>query len=332
MEYGSSDPVRAEQECKMIKRISIYLAAVLAVMTVTSGVLAQRITITGDLAPTVEAGGWLIVAKEQKYLILNSGKFSSEAWFKTGMTVTATGETKSDVMTIYQEGTPFEAATLTPAQNSVTARRTTLVTVTGDARISVQPDTATVIISVVTQNPRAIEAQQTNAARTTAVIAAVKSAGGPGAEIKTSGYALIPQRVYRQNEPPTITGYEARNSVNVTMNDLARVGPVIDAAAKAGANNIDGVSFTRRQDREARGQALAESTRAAMAKANTLAQTLGGRVTRVVSVNEGGIPPRPMIYAQQESFARATVETPIEPGTLEINAFVQLTAEIEIPS
>ncbi|CAN5300721.1 hypothetical protein BH20ACI2_BH20ACI2_16750 [soil metagenome] len=316
----------------MQEKMILTLAAFSAALVLFTTGIAQQRTTTGTLTPTVEAGGWLIVDQNEKFLILNAHKFSGEAWFKTGMRVTATGEIKRDVMTIYQEGTPFEAATLVPAQNSTSTRRLTLVTVSGDARISVQPDTATVTISVVTQNPSAVEAQQSNASRTTAVLSAVKSAAGPGAEIKTSGYSLIPQRVYKQNEPPTITGYEARNSVTVTMNDLTRVGPVIDAASRAGANNIEGVSFTLREDREARGRALAESTRAAIAKANTLAQTLGGRVNRIVSVTEGGTTPRPMIYAQQETFARAAVETPIEPGTLEITAFVQLTAEIEMPS
>jgi uncharacterized protein len=318
----------------MQKNIILTVAAFAVAVVLSTAVSAQQRTLTGTLTPTVEAGGWLIVDQNEKYLILNAGKFSGEAWFRAGMRVTASGEIKRDVVTIYQEGIPFEAATIVPAQNSTSARRLTLVTVMGDARISAQPDTATVMISVVTQNPSAVEAQQLNATRTTAVIAAVKAAAGAGAEIKTSGYALIPQRVYKQNEPPTITGYEARNSVNVTMNDLTRVGPVIDAAAKAGANNIDGVSFSLRQDREARGQALAESTRTAMAKANILAQTLGGRVTRIVSVNEGGTTPRPVIYAQQESFARAGVaaDTAIEPGTLDIFSRVELTAEIEIPS
>lgn len=325
-------PFRVQGRAKMRNLTILTLAVVLtALLTLSSA--AQTATVSGTLTPTVEAGGWLIVDQSQKYLILNAGKFSAEPWFRNGVRVTATGEIKRDAVTIYQEGIPFEAATMSPAPNSGSTRRMTLVTVTGDARLSVEPDTAMVTISVVTQNPSAIEAQQGNAARTTAVIAAVKAAAGAGAEIKTSGYALIPQRVYKQNEPPTITGYEARNSVNVTLSDLTRVGPVIDAAAKAGANNIDGVSFTLRQDRNARNRALAESTRGAMEKATTLAQTLGGRLVRVVSVSEGGTTPRPMIYAQQDSFARtASVETPIEPGTLDVTAFVQLTAEIEVPN
>ncbi len=226
----------------------------------------------------------------------------------------------------------FIAASETSAQQtSASDNRYTTVTVSGDARVTAKPDTATVLISVVTQNKNATEAQQQNAGQTTAVINALKSAAGSGAEIETSGYSLVPQRVYKENQPPTITGYEARNSITVTLKDLNRVGAVIDAATRAGANNIDGVSFSLRQDRDARGRALANATREAIGKANILAQALGGRVVKITAVQEGGTSPRPpVIYARQEALASQTADTPIEIGTLEINSQVQLVAEVEI--
>lgn len=288
---------------------------------------AQQISVSGNLAPTVEAGGWLIVEGTQKYLLLNAAKYSGESWFRSGAEVRATGEMKPDVVTIYQEGTPFEAATLAPVQNSSKKGRPTTITVSGSARVSATPDTAILSISVVTQNPSALEAQQQNASQSTAVINAIKDAA-PTAEIQTSGYALIPQRVYKENQPPTISGYEARNTVTATLSDLTRVGAVIDAAAGAGANNIDGVSFTLRRDSIARTGALANATLAAMAKANALAGTLNSRVVRVIAVQEGGMPPRPIMRFETMS-RTAAADTPIEPGTLEITADVVLIAEIE---
>ena len=62
--------------------------------------------------------------------------------------------------------------------------RLTTVTVSGDARIMAEPDTAIVSISVVTQNRNAVAAQQQNAVQTTAVINALKRAAGSGAESK----------------------------------------------------------------------------------------------------------------------------------------------------
>jgi uncharacterized protein len=289
---------------------------------------AQQISISGTLATTVEAGGWLIVQGSEKYLLLNANRFSKESWFTAGTSVAAVGELRPGAVTIYQEGKPFEATTLTPQQTSSGTLRRTTVTVSGEARVSATPDTAVLTISVVTQNASAIEAQQQNSAQTATVITAARSAAGTGAEIKTSGYVLTPQRVYKENQPPTITGYEARNTITVTMGDLAKVGSLIDAVARAGANNIEGVSFTLRQDRTARSRALADATLAAMAKADALANTLKGKVVRIVAVQEGGVTPRP-IYARQEAFARTAADTPIEPGTLDIYSQVDLIAEIE---
>ena len=77
---------------------------------------ARDITIRGKLQKTVEKGGWLVVVEKQKYLILNSQKFKNEKWFAEGNEVEVTGEIKSDVMTTYMEGTPFEAHSMRPAR------------------------------------------------------------------------------------------------------------------------------------------------------------------------------------------------------------------------
>ncbi|HET7112690.1 MAG TPA: SIMPL domain-containing protein, partial [Pyrinomonadaceae bacterium] len=106
----------------------------------------------------------------------------------------------------------LQAQTTTPGTTD-NNRRATRITVGGDSIVQAQPDTAILTISVVTQARRAIDAQQENATKSEAVVQAVKAAAGTGAEVKTSGYSVQPQRVYRENQPPTITGYEARNSV-----------------------------------------------------------------------------------------------------------------------
>ena len=210
----------------------------------------------------------------------------------------------------------------------------TRVVVTGDALVQSQPDTAIIQIAVVTQNASASEAQAENASKSEAVVRAVKAAAGPGAEVKTSGYSLQPQYDYRDPSAPRLTGYLARNSVLVTMGELQKVGAVIDAAARAGANNIDSLSFTLRRDEQARGQALTNATREALSKARLLAEALGGRLVRVVEVQEAGAarPPVPLYDRTAEvSVARgAAAQTPIEIGTLDIRAQVQLVAEIEI--
>jgi uncharacterized protein YggE len=215
-----------------------------------------------------------------------------------------------------------------PSNNSALAR----VTVSGEATVESQPDTAVIQIAVVTQNASASEAQAENASRTEAVVRAVREAAGAGAEVKTSGYSLQPQYAYKEGAPPTITSYIVRNAVTLTTGELKRVGPVIDAASRAGANSVDQLSFTLRRDEQPRDRAIAEATRDAMRKARVVAAALGGRVVRVVELQEAGTvrPPIPLPQPRELRMAMdSATQTPVEPGTLEVRAQVQLVVEIE---
>lgn len=306
------------------------LALILAAATVLH---AKEITVRGKLQKTVEAGGWLIAASDAKYLILNAKDYQGNAWFKESTNVEAVGETK-DVMTTYMEGTPFEAKSMKPIDQAASSdnRRLTRVMIVGDSIVQAQPDTAIIGIAVVTQARTAIAAQQDNAAKTDAVVRALKAAAGTDAEVKTTGYSVQPQRVYKEGQPPTISGYEARNVVTVTLGDLTKVGNVIDASAQAGANDISNISFSLRQDRQARDRALTEATRAAVSKAQVIAQALGGRVVRIVEVQEEGFQQRPPVpyVAGDVMLAKAAIATPVEVGSLEITSKVQLIAEVEM--
>ena len=74
-----------------MKRLSL-ITSVLAVVLCTATVLhAKEITVRGKLQKTVEAGGWLIVKDDTKYLILNPKNFDSNDWFKVGTNVEAVG-------------------------------------------------------------------------------------------------------------------------------------------------------------------------------------------------------------------------------------------------
>ena len=102
----------------MMKRLLMIASmfALVAVLTVQAS--AKEITVRGHLEQTVEAGGWLIIAdtdeKTDKYLLLNPQRFRKESWFRKGAQVEATGETRPDAITMYQEGIPFEARTMRP--------------------------------------------------------------------------------------------------------------------------------------------------------------------------------------------------------------------------
>jgi uncharacterized protein YggE len=218
------------------------------------------------------------------------------------------------------------------------SNKSTRVTVTGQSQAKIAPDTAVVTFSVVTQNAQALGAQQENARKSEAVKAAVESvAADSKIEVKTSEYNLSPEQDYYSGKLPKILGYTVRNTVKVSIADLSQVGAVIDAATKAGANSIESTQFIVREDSPAQGEALALATKQAMAKAESIAKSLNGRVVRVLETNEGGIAPRSSGYDSYSSnagmsnatFAKPTIMTPVEAGSLNIHSQIVLVVEID---
>lgn len=216
--------------------------------------------------------------------------------------------------------------------------RLTRVAVTGETSMKAQPDAAVVVLSVITQSSQALNAQQDNARKSDAVIQALKASAGLDPEVKTADYSLQPQYDYRDNRLPKIIGYDARNSVMVTMGDLTKVGAVIDAASRAGANSVESVSFILRDNSPARGQSLAEATRQALNKAESIAKALGGRVARIVEEQESGATNKPFpdntvsrgVATDSLAFdARRELATPIQSAPLNVRSEVQLVVEIE---
>ncbi len=222
--------------------------------------------------------------------------------------------------------------------------RLTRLLVTGEADLKEPPDTAVVVLSVVTQNKAALEAQQQNARKSNAVMQAVKEAAGASPEVETSDYSLQPQRDW-MGSMPRIVGYEARNSVTVKTGTLDNVGALIDAATRAGANSVESVNFTLRESNPARGRTLSEATKQAMAKAHSMAEALNGRIVRVVEEQEGGFVNRPTTAGELEErmqayanantavfhaeAAKMSPRTPVAAGDLNVRSQVQIIVEVE---
>lgn len=221
-----------------------------------------------------------------------------------------------------------------PTQNKLTR-----ITVVGDAQTKVAPDTAQITFAVVTQNSLALNAQQENAKKSDAVKQAVEAiAANVKPEIKTSDYNLSPQQDYSR-DTPKISGYEVKNTVTVSISDLAQVGAVIDAATKAGANSVEGIQFVLRENSPAQGDALALATQQAKTKAEAIAQSLNGKIVRVVESIEGGAPvvPERNDYASAANSAAMKIavakpiyNTPVQAGSLNVRSQVVLVVEIEI--
>ena len=219
------------------------------------------------------------------------------------------------------------------AQESVAVRPVsgTRLDISATGTVTRVPDLAIISAGVVTKSSTATGAISANATRMERVRAALKRAGIADKDIQTSTLSLNPDYRYDNNQPPVLTGYQASNNVSVKFRDLKRSGAILDALVAEGANQISGPSLTIDRPEVALDEARTRAIAAGKARAELYARALGMRVTRLLSVSEGGgnviRPPMPM-YARAE-VAMADAKTSIDPGTQDLEVSVAMTFELQ---
>ena len=203
----------------------------------------------------------------------------------------------------------------------------TILDVSAEGRTTRVPDLATIRAGVVSQGATAAAALSDNAQRMARVLAAVKRAGVADRDIQTATVQLQPQYRYGENVPPTITGYQATNTLSIRFRDIAKSGTVLDALVAQGANQIDGPNLSIDKPDAALDEARTDAVAKARARAELYARAAGMRVARIVSITENGAdaggPERPMMMARAMA-ADAMAKTSIAPGERDVTVNVSV--------
>jgi uncharacterized protein YggE len=207
-----------------------------------------------------------------------------------------------------------------------------VVVTAGEAVVKRVPDRAWVQVTAESRAKSPREAQKLNADVMSAVLQKLKGAGLAADALQTRGYDLQPEYDYA-NGRQTLRGYLARNSVDVRLDDLPRVGEIVDLAVTAGATSVGGVRFDLKDKAGAEREALRLAVVDARQRAEVAASGAGARVERVIRIEEQRVsvnppPPRPMMMSMRAEGAQAAGEPPIEAGEIELRATVTLTATI----
>jgi uncharacterized protein len=201
------------------------------------------------------------------------------------------------------------------------------VSVNGEGEVTAAPDQATIQLGVRTQAETAAEALEENNQRMQALLNTLREAGVAAADMQTSDMSIWPQYRHSPNGTSSVTGYEVSNAVSVTVRDLENFGAILDAAVRAGGNQVNGISFGFSDPTALLNQAREAAMVNAQAKAARLAELAGVRLGTVVTISEtGAMPPPIMVRAAQEAMADAAV--PIEAGESAVNVMVQVTYEL----
>lgn len=213
------------------------------------------------------------------------------------------------------------------AQNDQPFRRT--LTVVGNGRATATPDIARVLLGVDIVNARLNAALAEANRKSAAIIAALEKAGVAKRDIRTAEFNVFPQQSYGPSGPGPITGYRVVNIVRVTIRNIDNAGTVLDAAINAGANTVQGLSFTIENIKAIEAEARKDAMADAKAKAEALASAAGAKVSRVLTISEivsGN--PFPVFAAAPAAEGIGGGVT-VTPGSQDVTVQVQVTYEIE---
>ena len=204
-----------------------------------------------------------------------------------------------------------------------------VVVTLGEGVVKRAPDRAWVTIAAESRAKTPGEVQKLNADAMSAVMQKLKGVGLPAEAIRTAAYELRPEFDYANNRQ-TLRGYLARNAVEVRVDDLPKLGEVLDVAVGAGATSVSGIRFDLKDRSSAEQMALQRAVADARSQADTAAQAAGMKVERVVRIEvhrEAPMPPPRPMMAMRAEMAMSS-EPPMAPGELEIKATVTITAAI----
>jgi len=201
----------------------------------------------------------------------------------------------------------------------------------GQGVVSAVPDRAWITISAESRAPSPREAQRLNAEAMKPVQDKLRSAGVPAEALRTISYDVQYEWDFVNNKRVG-RGYVARNTIEVRVDSIDRVGELLEIAVGAGATSLGGIRFDLKDQAKLEREALRLAVVDARAKADVIAAGAGRSVDRVLRVEEQGVevPPMPVRMMRQAAQAQvADLAPPISAGQMEIRARAVVTVVLK---
>jgi len=206
-----------------------------------------------------------------------------------------------------------------------------VVVASGQGVVLAVPDRAWITISAESRAPSPREAQRLNAEAMRPVQEKLKAAAIPAEAIRTVAYDVQYEWDFVNNKRVG-RGYVARNTIDVRIDAVDRVGEYLEIAAGSGATALGGIRFDFKDQSKLEREALRLAVADARAKADAAAAGAGRTVDRILRIEEQGVtvPPMPMrMMREVAQSAVADSAPPISAGQTEIRARVTVTASLK---
>ena len=164
----------------------------------------------------------------------------------------------------------------------------TKIEVTGTGETQVSADTAVISLGVSARDRDVLKAQQKVNEASAAIRETLIAKGVPEENINTD-YMNIYAIYDYEGEMETVKAYSASTTLAVKVTNMEDTGMLIDEAFAAGANTLNGISFSASDTEAAKAESLKAAVAEARVKAEVLAEAAGMKITGIQVISEGGV-------------------------------------------
>ncbi len=163
----------------------------------------------------------------------------------------------------------------------------TKISVNGTGETQISADTAIISLGVSARDKDVLQAQQ----KVNTAIASIRKAlieQGVKEENINTDYINIYAIYDYSGDREQVMAYSADSTLAIKITDIDTVGALIDVSFAAGANTLNGITFSASNTDDAEAESLKKAVSDAKAKAEILAEAAGLKITGIEVMSEGG--------------------------------------------
>ncbi len=191
------------------------------------------------------------------------------------------------------------------------------LTVEGTGQGSGTPDVLTAVFGFSTTASSSAAALTQNNAKVAQALQALTANGVATRDTQTTGLNLSAQYVYPHGVP-TLTGYQATETISATLRHPSADGTAVDAVVSAtgDAAQVNSLSFSFDDPAAVQDRARTAAVHQAVAHAEAMAAAAGRKLGPVCSLTDNTQPTSPYLnQGSDEAALPAATAVPLEPGT-----------------
>lgn len=174
------------------------------------------------------------------------------------------------------------------------------ITVSGEGKVKVVPDQATITATVETKGNVAKEVKKINDEQMDAVLKLIKKMNLAPSDYRTQRVALNPQYDYEKKK----TTYNATQTIEIIVRDLNKYDELMEGLVSQGINRIDNVVFQSSKLAQYESDARKLAMKEAKHKAEDYVSVLGQKIGKAITINDNSQTyyPQP-VYARLKTMA-----------------------------